>query len=197
MTLSQRERYIVIFTVAVVGVLGLDKFFVSPLLARMEEVKIKIEKSESELADQERDMTNARRARRKWATASGGTVKRDAPEVESQINNTVRNWANETRMSFTGFRPFGTDKEKGFTRITYVVTGAGSMEQIGRFLHKIQTAKIPVRIIDLQLSPKTREGVDDLNLSLKLASIIETPDADKPKPAAGQPGSREASISWN
>ena len=196
MTLSKRERYIVIITVAVVGILGLDRFFVSPLLARMDEAKTKIESSERELTQQERDITNARRARRKWATASGGTVKRDAPEVESLIAEAVRNWAGETRMSFTGFRPFGTDKEKGFTRITYVVTGAGSMEQIGRVLHKIQTAKIPVRIMDLQISPKTREGVDDLNVSLKVSSIIETPDADKNKQGHSAQ-QRDSTASWN
>ena len=49
MTLSKRERYIVIITVAVVGILGLDRFFVSPLLARMDEAKTKIDSLSTQL----------------------------------------------------------------------------------------------------------------------------------------------------
>jgi hypothetical protein len=193
--LSKRERYIVIATVVVVGVLGLDQFFVSPLWAKKADLDGRIKVAQDDLTAKTSDIDLARRARRKWAQASGNTVKRDAPEVESQVNNNVRQWGADSRMNVTSFRQDRVEKEKGFTKITYLVTGAGNMEQIGRFLHHIQTAKIPARIVDLQINTK-KEGADDLTLTVKVASIFEQPEAEKPAGGSNTAGQRDARASW-
>jgi Tfp pilus assembly protein PilO len=192
--LSKRERYIVIVTVAVVAILGLDQFFVSPLLAKKSDLDGRIDSAEKEVAKQSTDVDLAKRARHKWAQAAGNTVKRDAPEVESQVNNSVRQWGQDSRMNVTSFRQDRIEKEKGFTKITYLVTGAGSMDQIGRFLHRIQTSKIPIRIVDLQITTK-KEGGDDLILTVKVASIFEQPEPEKPAARANQSDAR-ASWEW-
>jgi hypothetical protein len=194
MILSKRERYIAIATVLVVGVLGLDFFIVSPLFARSRDVGEQIDKASADIAKQQKDIKNAKAARNKWTEVSGNTIKRDASEVESQVYSAVQEWGREARMSLA-FRNERTEKEKGFTKITYVLTGNGGMEQISRFLHQIQTAKIPVRIVDLSVGTRGKEGVDELVLTVKIASIFQQPENDnRPKPAAAQGTTRAAAA---
>ena len=195
MILSKRERYIAILTISVVAILALDWFIVSPLFARSREVGDLIDKASQEIVKEQKDIKNAKAARKKWTDVSGNTIKRDASEVESQVYSAVQEWGRDARISLA-FRNERTEKEKGFTKITYVLTGNGSMEQISRFLFQVQTARIPVRIVDLQVGTRGREGVDDLALTVKIASIFQQPDADnRPKPAA-QPQPKDTSVSW-
>ena len=196
MILSKRERYIAILTITVVGILGLDFFVVSPLLARSREVGELIDKSSQDIMKEQKDIKNAKAARKKWTDVSGNTIKRDASEVESQVYSAVQEWGREARISLA-FRNERTEKDKGFTKITYILTGNGSMEQISRFLYHVQTARIPVRIVDLQMGIRgSKEGVDDLSLTVKIASIFQQPDNDnRPKPAA-QPQPKDTSVSW-
>ena len=193
MVLSKRERYIVILTTTVVGVLALDWLFVTPLLARRATVAEEITLAESDVTQQQLDIDTAIAARRKWKDVSGGTVKRDTPEVETQVYGAVQGWAKDSRMNLTSFRYERTEKEKGFNKVTFIATGTGGMEQISRFLYRIQTASIPVRIVDLNLTTK-KEGTDDLGLQVKIASVFEQHEAPKP---TGQAPPRDAQASWN
>ena len=192
MVLSKRERYIVILTLTVVGILALDWLFVSPLLARRTELGESIAVAEQDVTQQRRDMTNATRARRKWRDVSGGTVKRETPEVETQVYGAVQEWAKDSRMNLSSFRYERTEKEKGFNKVTFIATGTGGMEQIGRFLFRIQTANIPVRITALNITTK-KEGTDDLALQVKIASVFDQPETPKP---TGQSTPRAAQASW-
>ena len=195
MILSKRERYIAILTISVVGILGVDFFIVSPLFARSREVGDLIDRANQDIIKQQKDLKNVKAARNKWTQVSGNTIKRDASEVESQVYSAVQEWGRDARISLA-FRNERTEKEKGFTKITYVLTGNGSMEQISRFLYQVQTARIPVRIVDLQIGIRGREGVDDLALTVKVASIFQQPETDnRPKPAA-QPQPKDTSVSW-
>jgi hypothetical protein len=191
--LSKRERYIVILTLTVVGILALDYLFVTPLLDRRTRLGNELTVAEQDVLQQRRDMSNATRARRKWRDVSGGTVKRDTPEVETQVYGAVQEWAKDARMNLSSFRYERTEKEKGFNKVTFIATGTGGMEQIGRFLFRIQTANIPVRITDLQIGTK-KEGTDDLSLQVKIASVFEQPETPKP---TGQAPARDAQASWN
>ena len=52
------------------------------------------------------------------------------------------------------------------------------MSQVGRFLYRIQTATVPVRITDLTINSR-KEGTDDLAVQLGIATIYLPPDTDK------------------
>ena len=186
MVLSKRERFIAIATFVVVGVLVLDFFIVRPLFARAAEVGEQIDVATQQVIDRQEDMRRAKAARRRWTDVAGDAVRRDASEVESQVYSAVQEWGRDARMSLS-FRSEGrNEKEKGFTRITYVLTGNGTMEQISRFLHHVQTARIPVRIVDLQIGTRSKEGADELTMTVKIASIYQQAEGDKApaKPAA-------------
>jgi len=181
--LSHRERYLLIATVAVVTLLGLDRFFLSPLLAERADVNSRIALEQLNLDRASRVFATHRRMSRKWLEMGGGALRRDASEAEIQVLHSVRDWAQDAGLSLSAVKPERTEREKGFHRITLRANGSGGMAQIGRFLWRIQTAEIPVRITDLQLATR-REGTDDLSLQLGISTIYLASEADRASRAA-------------
>jgi Tfp pilus assembly protein PilO len=182
--LSKRERYIGIITVAVLAILVLDHFIVSPLLDQKAELDAKINDAQGQLDRADRLFSTARRASRKWSEMARGAIVSDSAEAD-RILNRVSEWANESGMSLPSLKPERDEKEAGFNKKTFRATGAGTMAQIGRFLYKIQTANIPVRITDLTISSH-KEGTDDLSITFGVATIYQLPPADNNRNAANQ-----------
>ena len=106
-------------------------------------------------------------------------LSRDESLAEGTILNDVRDWAQEAGMNLSSFKPERLpEKESDFYKISFRATGSGQMSQLARFLNRIQTATIPIRITDLSITSR-KEGTDDLSISVGLATIYLAPDADK------------------
>src|SRR3954463_16098172 len=184
--MSQRERYIVIGTVAVVALLGLDRLFLTPLLGRMTELDDKITAARAEVQHDEDLFTRSTQANRKWKEMTAGALKRDASTTESQLIDSVGQWAQDAKMSVS-YKPERTEKQKDFVKVTYRATCNGSMSQLRTFLLHVQRATIPIRITDLQVSSRP-EGTDALQISIGIATVYLAPETDKSdKPGAARP----------
>ena len=185
MTLSKREKVIAAVTALFIAGPILNSMIIEPLQTRNASLNSDIAAAQSELERTSRLFDTSKSARREWASMAGSALYPDRPRAESQILNHVREWAQEAGISLNSQKPERDEKEKEFQKITFRVTASGTMSQVGRFLHRIQTATIPVRITDLQLSSH-RDGQDGLALSVALATIYMPPPQDQGKPGAGR-----------
>jgi hypothetical protein len=190
MTLSKREKFIGIFTVIVVAVPVLFSYVISPLTTRKAVLDAEIQAAQDELERTGRLFNTARSARREFASMAGSALHQDRASAEGQILNNVREWAQEAGVNLSSLKPEREEKEKDFQKITFRATCSGGMSQVGRFLHRIQTAAIPVRVTDLSLSSH-RDGADDLSLSVALATIYQLPAEKNGARSSGSPAARE------
>ena len=188
MVLSKRERYIGIATALVVGVLALDRVVVEPLLAQRDALDADIANLRQDLDRANTLFRNHRTMSRRWAELSTGQINRNASEAESQVQNAVRDWAQDAGVSLSSVTPARSDKEKDFQKITFRAAAAGGMQQIARFLYRIQEADIPVRVTDLTLSSHREGGQsDELTLNLGLTTIWQPPAPPSSPPASPAP----------
>ncbi len=183
MVMSRRERYIGIGTAVVVGVLVLDQLFVSPLLDRRRALGAQVQEAQDALERHNRLFINSRRATKNWSQLAGTTLRRDDAGAESDILNNVRDWASRSGMNLLTQPRERTEKQKDFIRVGFRVTGSGGMKQVGEFLWRAQTASIPVRVNDVQMSSKT-DGTDNLSVVVGLSTIYADPEKGAPAAAA-------------
>lgn len=183
MVLSKRERYIGLTTLVLVGAFGLHWMIVEPMLNRAGDLKVRISEARETRKQNDDQITTSENARRRWTELSGRDMPRDASDADQMINN-LSDWAQDVGLSLSSVKPERTEKEKDFYKKTFRVAGSGRMAEIGRFLHKIQTASVPVRITDLTINAR-KEGNDDLSLSVGVATIYPTPETEKNRAGAG------------
>lgn len=181
MILSKRERLVFICTVMVIALLGVYHYVLTPLLDYRSKLESDLVVAQGKLKHDESLKQASSRLRARWADMLKAGMNADGPSAENQVLHSVRDWALEAGVSLPLLKPERTDKlekQKEFRIKTFRVTGTGSMKAISRFLWRIQTAKLPVRITDMTLTPK-KEGTDDLSLDLGLSTLYLSNEPEK------------------
>jgi hypothetical protein len=194
--MSQRERYIVIGTVAVVALLALDRLAFTPLLERYKALDQDIQDKQAEVDRNDQLFKRASQDNRKWKEMTAGALKRDASTTESQLIDSIGQWAQDARMSVS-YKPERTEKKREFVVVTYRATCNGSMSQLRTFLLHVQRATIPIRLVDLQVSSRP-EGTDNLQISMGISTAYLAPETDKgDRPGTARPAGASAAASFN
>jgi hypothetical protein len=185
MILSRRERYIVIGTLAVVGLFALDRLLLTPLIERRQVVAAQMRLETERMERANGLLTNRSRVNRKWNEISGSSLKIDGSTAESQIIRAVNDWALEAGLNLSSAKPERAEKEKQFMKITFRANATGNMAAISRFMWRLQTSKVPIRVTDLSITTR-RDGVDDLSLDLGISTIYLPPEPAKGETVAGK-----------
>jgi hypothetical protein len=169
----------------VVALMGIYYVLISPLLERKSKLDADIADRKLQLARAQRLIDDSKRMGPVLAQRVAGPLKKNASEAESQMLKNIGDWARDARMSAPSIeKPDRPDKDKEFTKLTFRVSGAGGMSQIGNFLWRLHTSSIPVRVTDLTIATH-KEASDDLTIQLGMTTIYLTADLDRAaKPAA-------------
>lgn len=170
MKLSKRERIIAIVAAAVVGLLALDRFVLTPWFDARTQLASQLETARAEAARAEQVFDNLRRANRRWADLAGDTLHVEASAAEGQLLNALRDWADDSGLTLSAVRPDRGAGTHGFERITIRASGAGGMRQVSRFLWRLHTTDIPARLDEMQIAAR-RPGTDDLTLQFAVSTI--------------------------
>lgn len=193
--LSQRERIIGFTCAGVLGFLALDKVALSPLLERRANLGVAESTAHVERARSEQVIETAPRQTDRWNGMIAAGLKSEVTEAESQAMRGLHDWANDAGITLMSLQPDRVEraaqKDAAFRQVTLRASGTGSMRSVGRFLHRVQTATIPIRVTDLQVNAR-KDGTDDLMVTLAVSTLVrsETP-AKKP---AGQSATPQVAM---
>jgi hypothetical protein len=183
MTMSPRERSIATITGIILGALVLYEFVIEPKLAQIEKLDSDVATATGDLERADSLFSSSRSATKQLAKIAGSGLRRNDSEADSEIRNKTSQWAQESGINGWGIKREGTVNERDFNKITFRAQGSGGMAQIGRFLYRLQTADMPIRIVDMTINSR-REGTDDLAIVLGVSTIYLAPESEKPAPRA-------------
>ncbi len=170
MVLSKRERLIILVTAIVVALLVLDRYVVTPLWDKQ---AVREAQKQALLAEMERAralLARKHQMQPKWKGMLAGGLQSDPAGAESQILHAVRNWSTECGLRLSSVKPERLPDKTSLPEIAFQAVGTGPMSAVSRFLWRLETAKIPVRIKELQVGAR-KEGTDDLTLQVRLSTL--------------------------
>jgi len=191
MILSKRERLIILVTAIVLATLALDRYVLTPFLDYRDALETQKQRSLGEMERATALMAHKHQIDPKWREMLAAGLKRDPAEAESQVLHSVRDWSTETGLKLTSLKPERLPEKKNLQEISFQAVATGSMDAVSRFLWRIETAKVPIRVKELQLGSR-KEGADDLTLQLRLSTLYLTAlrpastGAEAPAPSAGE-----------
>ena len=186
MILSRRERLIIAATLIAVAALVLDRYAVTPLLDARDAAEVQKQSLLDEMDRGQAMLASEREIGSKWQKMVAAGLKQDPTEAESQVLHAVGDWAMEAGLRLSSLKPDRVPEKKHLQEINFQATGTGSMNAVARFLWRVETAGIPIRLKELQLGSR-KEGTDDLTLQLRLSTIYQAGQPAAPS-EAGVPG---------
>ena len=169
MVLSKRERMILITAIAAVVMLVADKFVIGPISERREVTKTQKLELEAELENARILFTRRKLMERKWKTLLSDGLRNDA-EAESKIARALDEWSKNAMLTLSSVKPERVASDKGLKEMTFVVAGMGTLESVSRFLWQIETAPMPIKVMDMQVG-STNETGQSMSLQLRLSAL--------------------------
>jgi hypothetical protein len=182
MILSKREKTIAYVTGTTVGLFLLNYVAVAPLMAHRDDLVTKVQHARSDLSNAQHTVSHGKVMNKRWSQMTQAGLTADTSTAEAQAQNALNAFADDSRLLLTSNKPERTEHVKLFNQIIIRSTATGSLSSIGRFLYRIQTSEIPMKVTDFQITSR-KEGTDDLTLSLGVSTIALAPP-EKPKPGA-------------
>ena len=184
MALSQRERYLSVAFLFAGAAFTLDAVALRPYLDHRKALIEKHQARTQALAEARNTIGKERQLRRMLA-GMGQFVAADVSAAEGQFLHLLHGWEKEAGVGKASFQRVRANELNGFTHLTFHVTATGRMPAVAMLLYRVETAPIPLRVEDVQLSPK-KEGGEELQVQIVVSTLCRKGEAPKPPEAKQQ-----------
>jgi len=181
---SKRERYIAIGVMAAAAIFVFDQSLYSPYAAARDSVARDREMVNTQLANADRLFERRRNLTKVLAEIQRDGLKSSRSQAVSQAQQSVLDWAKAADLKVF----FGAEhdsQQNQFQVISFEATSNGTMLSLSRLLWSIETTKLPIRVNEVQLSPR-KDGVDDLTLKMNLSTLCLPPESSKTRVASAE-----------
>jgi 1,2-phenylacetyl-CoA epoxidase PaaB subunit len=176
---TQRERYIGIGTLVALGFGALWYFAISPYLDQRASLHKDDEQAQTAIEHGNDTLTRRDRLNRVWKVMQADGMKMDSSAAESQVLQALFSWAQSSGLTVSIRREHDSTEGK-FQLISFRATATGGMKSIRDMLWHIESASIPMRINDLEVTPRKGEE-DDLAIQFGVSTLCQLAEADKSK----------------
>lgn len=187
MALSKRERLIALGVgVAALIYLG-DSYVVDPYTVSKNQAKDRVAVLDKELEGNRKLFREQRRMEKSWNDMLASGLKSDPSEAEQQLLRSMRDWAQEAGLTLGSLKPDRVLRSDKTQLVKLNATGTGPVAAAAQLLWRIETAPIPLKVDDLQLTTR-KEGTDDLTLTLSVSTLWVAPGSEtsaRPQVARG------------
>lgn len=174
MALSKRESILAWGVGSVALLLAVDLLIVEPYFAQRAKLAELRAKNEDEIVAAKKLRRQESALKAKWAERRSQGLAGDPSDAERQVLGALKDWAGETGVVIASVKPEYIESKKELREITVQASASGSNEAMVKFLFKLQTARFPARITEMQLG--SRADSEDLALQLRISTLYLTPE---------------------
>ena len=186
MLANRREKIIAIVTVAVLGLLVIDQYVLSPYL----EERDRVAKALNEATASRKKADGLLKARKAtddaWSALLKGGLTTDPAAAESQALHKMREWSDASHVDMQSLKPDRVARSGDFQQIRIQATGNASTAAFANLLGMVETATIPIKVNEFRLTSR-KEGVDDLTFALSVSTVVFSPAPPKAPGGKGAP----------
>ena len=170
--LSKRERIIFYATVAVIGLVFLDRFILTPILVKIAELSDTIQIKENEIQQSFLIMSQEGRVKKeeKLYHSYLSEITSEEKDITSFLRE-VEGVAKESAVYLVDVKPSNKLEDKTSKQYFVRLNFEAQMEQVMNFFYHISTFEELIKIQDFQIKPKT-EGSTIISCTMSLSKTI-------------------------
>ena len=170
MALTDRERKIMILTVAVVLLLVLNQYVLSPIMQKRSEARQIRQDKAAQVEQSLSALSRKKILRHRWAQMQENGLGSDVQKAESMIYRCIEDSSAKSGLELGSIQPDRLSTEGTLGEIDFVLAGSGSMASVTRFLWNLETAEIPLKVKSYQLGSKN-ETAEDMTIQVELSTV--------------------------
>jgi len=171
--LSNREKIILSVAVLAIGLLISDKYVLSPLMAKRNEIKNQKEELTAEVNEGLAVMNRRKLMARKWKQMTDSGLSDNPAVTEGIVLRYLEDAAYQNYLTLASMQPERVnrgDNKDAVSEIEFLVSGEGSIKAVTMFLWDVENAAIPLRIKTMQLGASDENG-SKMSITMRVSSI--------------------------
>lgn len=181
MVLNKREKSIAITLAAVIALVVLYSFVVEPYFSARTQAQENLDTADRRLQQAESLFHREKKLRPVWVQLTENGLTATPSDAQAQLLNSLNTWIQESGIALSSMHPDrpAPEKEKQFIRVGVKLSGTGPMSAVAKLMFRLETAKIPLNVEDMQINQR-KDGTDDLQITVSLSTLcLASPDNSK------------------
>jgi hypothetical protein len=158
MTNSQREFYLKVGAAAVVGLLLLDHFVLSPATEHWKEQSTRIADLREKVQRGQQLLGRKEQIQARWAEMLRTNLPADNSSAEFAAEEAVGRWENDSRITLASLTNQWQNRDEGFETFECRVAADGDQASLGRFIYELESDPLPVHLEECELSTRDARG---------------------------------------
>jgi hypothetical protein len=180
MTTEQRMTWLKIAAAAVVGLLLLDRFVVTPAARHWQDQSERIAVLREQVDRGHLLLDRETAIRERWDAMLRDDLPENVSEAENELFKAIARWVRDSRVSLTSLTPLWRSHEQGFQTLECRATATGTQAALSRFLYELETEPLAVRLETSEITARDDKG-QQLTLNVRFTALqLGNPDSALP-----------------
>jgi hypothetical protein len=155
----------------VVGLFVLDRFVITPLQARLTQLRADADTVEQEINEAKVLIDNRELIEARWDGRVGAGLGLDPASARLRVQGQLSEFAESSGLTLTNLSAGGDLKSDPYTEVRFSLTGTGELRSVTRFLKRVQEASIPLAVQTCDISRRDDSGAR-LTLRLTVSTLV-------------------------
>jgi Tfp pilus assembly protein PilO len=174
MTIRNRQRWLAIVTIALIGLCTAYQLVLSPLLAGWNQRAANLRELKQSVARGNLLLERQQTIRARWERMRAQSLPIQPSAAEDLLLKSFDRWAKAGGASFGSIRPQLKAAEPEFTLLECRADASGSLANLARFLYELEHDPLALKVESLEMTANDNNG-QLITLTLQVSGLILTP----------------------
>ncbi len=174
MQIKDRQKFLVIVTVAAVALFAADELVRAPLMSAWSARAAKITALRNQVSRGRMLVQRERGIRNHWADMQQKALTNNLSAAEQQVFRAIDSWAQETGVTVNAVTPQWKHDSDDYVTYECRVDAAGDISRLSRFLYRAEREPLALKMEAVELSARDKDG-QQLSLALQLNGLVLNP----------------------
>jgi hypothetical protein len=171
MKIENRQQFLLVLTVAAVGLLAADKLVFTPLTNLWKDRAKEIARLHTQVADGSILLNREQALRDHWTEMKTNSLPNNPSLAQEQVLKAFVNWAQESGVSINAITPQWKNDSDDYKTLVCHVDASGTMWTLSRFLYDVELGPMALKVESLDLSSHDNNG-QQLSLGLQVSGLV-------------------------
>lgn len=174
MQIKNRQKFLTILTLSIIGLLVLDKVVTPPLtkLWKSRSAEIKALKREVDLGSRLQHRKES--LRQDWANIKSSALTNDTSAAQQQLLTGLYRWAQISDIQLDNITPnWKQGADISYKILDCHVDASGSIDRLTRFMYELETDPMALKVQSVEMTSKDNNG-SMIGLSVGISGLVLT-----------------------
>jgi len=172
--IKDRQKFLTILTLVVVGLLAADRLIRPPLASFWNKRSAQITSLQNQVKEGDALRRGKDSLRRRWTEIQAATLANDPTAAEQQLFIGLNRWSQASNINLDNLaQQWKSGASPAYKTLDCRVDASGSLEGLSQFIYALETDPMAIKVQSIEMTSKNADG-SVIGLGVQLSALVLT-----------------------